>query len=74
MCVTAADTAVDFTHADYIPMRYGVGAAATERGSFSARGLTLSRADRLFANDLSLARDPGATQLIVDVRRAGERR
>jgi len=72
LCLTPGlDTAVEFAHADYLTMLFGVSAEVTARGTFTSRGLKPDRADALFTDDFSLTRDPAAGQLVVYTGLAG---
>lgn len=63
-----ARSAVDFTHPDYLDLRYTVDPEAAAMGAFEVRGLTPARADQLFADDLGVARDADSAQVLVAAR------
>jgi hypothetical protein len=60
---TAATSFVDFTHPNYLDLRYSVWPEAARRGPFEMKGLTAARADAL-----GFAPEPGAAVVLVAVR------
>jgi hypothetical protein len=69
LCVASGtDTVVEFTHSDYVTMRYSADADVVPRGPFSMHGLTPARLTQLFAEELKLTPDGGDALVIVELR------
>ena len=68
MCLPDRQVAVEFTHPQYLDLRYTASPDAVNAGSYDVVGLTPARIDELFTTEFGLVRDIQTAQALIAVR------